>query len=172
MKTFLVRSSTIFVLGATSLCAQSQADELRIALIKSERILAEANTAKVATAKLEQEFSKREKDLTAQDAAFKAQVDKFQVDAPTLSAAQQADKQRDLADQDRDLQRKRRAFEEDLNIKKNEQLQLVLASANEAVKKVAIEGKYDLVLQSAVYANPKLDITDKVLKLLNSPSGK
>ena len=71
-------------------------------------------------------------------------------------------------DLDRDFQRKRREFQEDLTSRKNEELQLVLERANKVVKQVAEAEKYDLVLQDAVYINPKHDITDKVIKALNT----
>jgi outer membrane protein len=71
-------------------------------------------------------------------------------------------------DQDREFQRKRREFQEDLNARKNEELQQVLEKANKVVKQVAESEKYDLILQEAVYINPKHDITDKVIKVINS----
>ena len=69
---------------------------------------------------------------------------------------------------DREFQRKRREFQEDLNARKNEELQQVLERANKVVKQLAETEKYDLILQEAVYVNPKHDITDKVLKILNA----
>ncbi len=75
-------------------------------------------------------------------------------------------------DQDREFQRKRREFQEDLNSRKNEELQQVLERANKVVKQVAEAEKYDMILQEAVYVNPKHDITDKVIKALNSGAAK
>ena len=99
---------------------------------------------------------------------MKSLADKFEREAPTLSEGQRASRQKQLLDQDRDFQRKRREFQEDLNSRKNEELQQVLERANKVVKQVAEAEKYDLVLQEAVYVNPKHDITDKVIKALNS----
>jgi outer membrane protein len=76
-------------------------------------------------------------------------------------------RQRQLSEQDRDFQRKRREFQEDLNARKNEEFQLVLERANRVVRQVAEAEKYDLVLQEAVYINPKHDITEKVIKAIN-----
>ena len=87
---------------------------------------------------------------------------------PTLSDSQRGTRQKQLVDQDRDFQRKRREFQEDLNARKNEELQLVLERANRVVKQVAEAEKYDLVIQEAVYISPKHDITDKVIKALNA----
>jgi outer membrane protein len=79
-------------------------------------------------------------------------------------------RQKEFAEMTRDLQRKQREFQEDLNGRRNEELQQVLDKANKAVKQVAESEKYDLVIQEVVYANAKHDITDKVLKILNSGS--
>jgi outer membrane protein len=95
-------------------------------------------------------------------------VDKLEREAPTLSESQRASRQRQLVDLDREFQRKRREFQEDLNARKNEELQQVLERANKVVKQLAEAEKYDLILQEAVYVNPKHDITDKVLKILNA----
>jgi outer membrane protein len=117
---------------------------------------------------LEQEFAKREKDLVDIGNTLKTASDKLEREAPTLSEAQRNSRQKQLVDQDRDFQRKRREFQEDLNARKNEELQQVLERANKVVKTVAEAEKYDVVLQEAVYINPKLDITEKVIKALNA----
>ncbi|HQX60878.1 MAG TPA: OmpH family outer membrane protein, partial [Burkholderiaceae bacterium] len=134
----------------------------------TDRIFKEAATAKAAQSKLEQEFSKREKELIDLGASIKAIADKLERDAPTLSESQRATRQKQLVEQDRDFQRKRREFQEDLNSRKNEELKMVLERANRVVKQVAEAEKFDLVLQDAVYVNPKHDITDKVIKALNA----
>ncbi len=150
------------------LCGAALAQDFKIGFINTDRVFREANTAKVAQTKLEQEFSKREKDLAGQGDSLKAMSDKFEREAPTLSDSQRTSRQKQLVDQDRDFQRKRREFQEDLNARKNEELQAVLERANRIVKQVAEAEKYDLVLQEAVYIHPKHDITDKVLKALNA----
>lgn len=148
------------------------AQEFRIGFVSTDRIFKEASTAKAAQVKLEQEFSKREKELVDLGAGLKSLADKFEREAPTLPEGQRATRQKQLVDQDRDFQRKRREFQEDLNARKNEELQQVLERANKVVKQVAEAEKYDLILQEAVYVNPKHDITDKVLKVLNSAGAK
>ena len=146
----------------------AQAEEFRVGFVNTDRIFREANTAKAAQTKLEQEFSKREKELVDIGNTLKSNSEKLERDAPTLSDTQRASRQKQLADQDREFQRKRREFQEDLNARKNEELQQVLEKANKVVKQVAEAEKYDLILQEAVYINPKHDITDKVLKAINA----
>ena len=117
---------------------------------------------------MESEFSKREKELVDSGSALKTASDKFERDAATLSDSQRMTRQRQLADQDNGYQRRHREFQEDLAARKNEELAQVLDRANRVVKQVAESEKYDVILQEAVYINPKHDITDKVIKALNA----
>ncbi len=148
--------------------APALAQEFRIGFVSTDRILRDANAAKAAQAKLEQDFSRREKELNDMGNGLKTASERFERDAPTLSESQRAARQKALIDQDRDFQRKRREFQEDLNARKNEELQQVLDRANRVIRQVAEQEKYDLVIQEAVYINPKHDITDKVIRALNA----
>ena len=161
----------LLALGALSASVAS-AQEFKIGFVNTDRIFREASTAKNAQAKLEQEFAKREKDLVDLGNTIKTASDKFEREAPTLSETQRNTRQKQLMDQDREFQRKRREFQEDLNTRKNEEQQVVIERANRAVKQVAEAEKYDVIFQEAVYINPKHDITDKVIKTLNSTAGK
>ena len=165
---YFPRQGLTFLFGVLALAAQVQAQDFKVGFVNTDRIFREANTAKAAQAKLEQEFSKREKDLNDVGNNLKSLSEKFEREAPTLSESQRVQRQKQLLDQDRDFQRKRREFQEDLNARKNEELQQVLERANRVVKQVAEAEKYDVVLQEAVYINPKHDITDKVIKALNA----
>ena len=127
-----------------------------------------AAPSKSAQAKLEQEFARREKDLQEIGSALKSAADKLEREAMTLSESQRAARQKQVMDQDRDFQRKRREFQEDLNARKNEELQQVFERANRVVRQLAEAEKYDLIIQEAVYVSPKHDITDKVIRSLNS----
>ena len=148
------------------------AEDLKIGYVNSDRVLRDAVPAKAAQSKLEAEFSKREKDLTDAAARLKAASDKLDKDAPTLAEAERGRKQRELVDQDRELQRKRREFQEDLNQRKNEELAAVVERTNRVIKQIFETEKYDLILQEAVFWSPKVDITDKVIKALNANGGK
>ena len=153
-------------------CMSASAQEFKVGIVNLDRIFREANSAKAAQTKLEQEFGKREKDLNDVATQLKTASDKFEREAPTLSESQRNTRQKQLVDLDRDFQRKRREFQEDLNARKNEELQQVIERANRVVKTLAETEKYDLIVQEAVYVNPKHDITDKVLRLLNAANGK
>src|SRR2546421_5246936 len=93
-------------LAVASAAVGVQAQELKIGYVNSDRVLREAVPAKAAQAKLEAEFSKREKELNDVGARLKAASDKLDKDAPTLAESERARRQRELIDQDRELQRK------------------------------------------------------------------
>ena len=150
----------------------ASAQEFKVGIVNLDRIFREANSAKAAQTKLEQEFGKREKEINDIGAQLKSAADKFEREAQTMAESQRVTRQKQLADQERDFQRKRREFQEDLTNRKNEELQQVIERANRVVKSLAEAEKYDLIVQEAVYVNPKHDITDKVLKSLNAAGAK
>ena len=168
------------VIGASLCCAMlapavvwgqqapNQIQGARIAYINTDRVLREAAPAQAAEVKLKQEFSPREKNLKDLGAALKAASDLFEREAPTLSDSQRQARQRQLMDQDREFQRKSSDFQDDLNTRRQEELQKVIERANYAVKQIAESEKYDVILQEVVYVNQRLDITDKVIKALDS----
>jgi outer membrane protein len=165
MKT--LKSSWLVGLLMACAAAAAVAQESKVGYINTQRITTESAPAKAAQTKLEQEFSKRQKELSDLQPTLKALGEKLERDAPTLTESQRVNRQKELTDQNREFQRKRREFEEDLNARRNEELQQVLDKANKAVKLVAESEKYDLIIQEVVFSNAKHDITEKVLKLLN-----
>jgi outer membrane protein len=143
---------------------------LKIGYVNSERVLREATPAKAAQEKLQAEFGKRERELADQAARLKASADKLEKDAPTLAEAERTRRQRELVELDRDLQRKRREFQEDLNQRRNEELAGVVERANRVIKQIFESEKYDVILQEVIFAGPRVDITEKVIKALNGPA--
>lgn len=144
-----------------------QAQETKIGFVSTERIFREAAPAKSATLKIEQEFSKREKEIQDLGARLKSTSERFDKDAAVLSDSDRIKRQRELNDLDKEFQRKQREFREDLNQRRNEELAIVLERTNKVIKQIAEAEKYDIVFQEAVYISQRIDITDKVLKALN-----
>jgi outer membrane protein len=171
MKSPIAKTVAVAALLALAALA-AQAQELKIGYVNSDRVLRDAVPAKAAQAKLESEFSKREKDLADLANKLKASGEKLDKDAPTLAESERARRQRDLVEQDREFQRKRREFQEDLSQRKNEELATVVERANKVIKQIFESEKYDLILQEAVFAGPKIDITDKVIKALYAQGSK
>jgi len=172
MNTIQFKIALASLVAAALFTPHVQAQETKLGFVNTERIFREAATAKQAQAKLEQEFSKREKELVDIGNTLKQASERFEREAPTLSESQRTARQKQLIDQDREFQRKRREFQEDLNARKNEEQQIVVERANRAVKQVAEAEKFDVIFQEAVYIHPKLDITDKVIRALNASAGR
>lgn len=167
----LLRSATVaaaVALSAAFVAPAAVAQELKIGYVNSDRVLRDAAPAKAAQAKLETEFSKRDKELNDAALRLKASADRFEKEQPTLAESERARRQRDLVEQERDLQRKRREFQEDLTQRKNEELSGVVERANKVIKQIYETEKYDLIVQDAVFASAKVDITDKVIRALNA----
>ncbi|WP_429302535.1 OmpH family outer membrane protein [Paraburkholderia sp. GAS199] len=166
---FSKRVACAFALAMTlgvGMAGAAHAQEARIAAVNSDRILRESAAAKAAQVKLEAEFAKRDKDLADMAAKLKSMSDSLDKSGASMSAADRAQKQRDLSQLDTDFQRKQREFREDLNQRRNEELAAVLDRANKVIKQIAEQQHYDLIVQEAVYVSPRIDITDQVLKAL------
>lgn len=155
--------SVLLGLGAM---AAGAAENYKIGFVSTERVLREATPALKAQKKIEKEFLVRDQELQkmakqAQD--LRAVLEKEGVAMPE---SDRRNKERDLANQTRELQRAQREFNEDLNLRKNEELSMVLERANKAIQAIAEAEKFDLILQEAVFRSDRIDITDKVIKAL------
>jgi len=152
--------------AAASLAVAQEAT--RIGFVNTERILRDAAPAKASQQKLEQEFSRREKELQDVAARLKSMGERIDRDGAVMSESDRQRRQREYADLEKEFQRKQREFREDLNQRRNEELAQVIEKANRVIKQIAEQEKYDIILQEAVFASPRIDITEKVLRALNS----
>jgi outer membrane protein len=164
-----VRFSTIIVavcLAAPAAVSFAQEAAIRIGFVNTERILRDAAPAKASQQKLEQEFSKRDKELQELAARLKSIAETLERDAAVMTDSDRQRRQREYAELEKDFQRKQREFREDLNQRRNEELAQVIERANRVIKQIAEQEKYDVILQEAVFASPRVDITEKVLRSL------
>lgn len=166
VKKLLLGTALSFVLVMPSM-AQVKAPA-KIGFVNTERILRDSKFAVESQKKLERDFAKRQKDLEDLAARVKAEATKLDKDAITLPEAEKVRRQRDLAESDRDFQRKRREFEEDLAQRKNQVVGELVERANRVIRQIAEKESYDIIFQEAVYANKRIDITDQVLSSLDS----
>ena len=156
-------TAALLVAGAS--VAQAQ-DAVRIGYVNTERILRDASPAKASQQKLEQEFSKRDKELQEMAARLKSLGERIERDGAVMAEAERGRRQREFAELEKEFQRKQREFREDLNQRRNEELAQVVEKANKVIRQIAEQEKYDFVLQEAVFASARVDITDKVLRAL------
>jgi outer membrane protein len=148
------------------------AADFRVGIVNTERILRESAPAIQAEKKIEKEFAARDLEIKKMAKQARDIQTYLEKEGMTLLDAEHRSKERELANLNVSLQRMQREFREDLNLRKNEELALVLERANKAIQVIAESEKYDLVLQEAVYRNPRIDITDQVLKYLSAENTK
>lgn len=155
------------VMCAGVMTAGIAAAEVKIGFVNTERVFREAPIALQAQKKLEREFSGREAELqkiAKQARDLQAQLEK---DGVTQSATERRNKERDLANLNRDYQRTLREFREDLNVRRNEELTKVQDRARKAIQSHGEAEKFDVILEESVYFSPKIDITDKIIRSLS-----
>ncbi|HEY9447823.1 MAG TPA: OmpH family outer membrane protein [Burkholderiales bacterium] len=146
--------------------AAAGAAELKIGFIDAERINRESVPAERASKQLEKEFAPRAQELQRREAQIKTLQGQLEKESVTMGEGDRRNKEQELARLSLDFQRMQREYREDLNLRRNQELSTLFERANRVIKQIAESEKYDLILQEAVYRNPRIDITDKVLKAL------
>ena len=163
-----VQIGLVAMIATAAPFALAQEAASRVGAVNLDKIFNESNIAKQSQAKLEKDFSKRQSEIRDSAEKIKAAAEKLDRDAAVMNEAERIRRQRALAEQDRDLQRKQREFTEDLNQKTFEERAKIIEKANIALKQVAEQKKLDIIVQDPPFANPKSDVTDDVIKALNS----
>lgn len=149
------------------------AQELKIGHVNFERLAREYQPlSRTAQTRIEADFARREKELLEQGNRLNEMRERYDREAGSLSEVERTRRQKELSDRHRDYERKRREWMEDVNLRRNEDYAQFLERAQKAVKVVAEQERLDLVLQGVLYASPRVDVTDKVLKVLNAGTGK
>ncbi len=167
MHTFIATliAAALLALNAQAVSAQA---ENKIGFVNTERILRDAAPAVRAQKKIEAEFSKRDQEMARIADQLKRMQDELEKQGVTMAESQRRTKERELSEMSRDFQRRQREFREDLNQRRNEELALVVEQANRIIRQIAEQEKFDIVFQDAVYANPRIDITERVIKALDA----
>ena len=165
-----MKRSLITLAGALMLAlatSSATAADYKIGFVNTERLFREAAPAKRAQSKLEKEFAARDQELGKMARQVRDLQSALDKDGATMSESDRRNKERDLANLSRDMQRAQREFREDLNLRRNEELASVQERANKVIQSIAEAEKYDLILQDpVVYASQRIDITEKVIKAL------
>jgi outer membrane protein len=143
-----------------------QAAELKIGFIDAERINRESAPAELASKRLEKEFAPRAQDLQRRETQIKTLQAQLEKESVTMSESDRRAKDQELQRLSIDFQRLQREYREDLNLRRNQELQALFERANRVIKQIAEAEKFDLIVQEAVYRSPRIDITERVLKAL------
>jgi outer membrane protein len=159
--TIILLSSLLFATAGPAFA------QTKIGFVSLDRILRDAPVAQRAQKKIEQEFSRRDQELAKTAEQLKKMQENLEKNSVTMSEVDRQKRERELNDLNREFQRKQREFREDLNTRRNDELAGVIERANRAIRQIAEAEKYDIIFQEAVWANPRIDITDKVIKSLD-----
>jgi outer membrane protein len=160
LKKFIVVSA-VLVLVSTGAMAEG-----KIGFVNSQRILNDAPQAARAKKKIEKDFEKRDQDLQRIAKQLQGLQESMDKNSVTMAESERRTKEREFGELTRDFQRKQREFREDLSQRQNEEMAAIFERVNKIIKQIAEAEKYDIIFQEAVYANPRIDITDKVIKAL------
>ena len=155
---------------ACMLTALPVSAELKIGFVNSQRVLNDSPQATRAKKKIEKEFEKRDQELQKLAKQLQTLQETLEKNSLTMPESERRSKEREFGELNRDFQRKQREFKEDLNLRQNDEMAAIYERVNKAIKAIAEAEKYDLILQEAVYANPRLDVTDKIIKALGDGS--
>ncbi len=155
-----------FVSFGLFMSAASAEAEMKIGFVNAQRVMNDSPQASKAKKKLEKDFEKRDQELQRMAKDIQSKQENLEKNSTTMSESERRTKEREFGDLTRDFQRKQREFREDLNLRQNEEMASIIDNINKVIKKVAETEKYDLIVQEVVYFNPKIDITDKVIKAL------
>ena len=140
--------------------------ESRIGFVNSQKIMNESPHAARAKKRIEKDFEKRDQELQKMAKQLQGLQEALEKNALTMAESERRTKEREFGDLNRDFQRRQREFREDLSQRQNEEMAAILERVNKAIKQIAEAEKYDIIFQEAVYANPRIDVTDKVIKAL------
>lgn len=142
------------------------AADLKVGFVDAERVNRESAPAEEASKRLEKEFQPRVQEIQRRESQIKGLQAQFEKESLTMSDNDRRNREQDLSRQIVDVQRLQREFQEDLNLRRNQELGSLLERANKIIRQIAENEKYDLIVQEAVYRSPRIDITERVLKAL------
>lgn len=154
------------MLGAGVIAAPASAAELKIGYVNAVKVIEEAPQGEAALKKLEAEFAPRDKQIVEMQNKLKQLEQDLEKNALLLKDTEHRSKEFEIVSLKRDLRRATQEFREDYNLRRNEELAALQKVVQKTISEIAKLENYDLILESAVYAGPKADITEKILKKL------
>jgi outer membrane protein len=141
--------------------------ELKIGFVNIPAVLEKAPQAEKAKKRLELEFSPRDKQLVAQQKEIQLKEEKMNRDASVMGESERANLEKDIINKKRDAKRSQQEFSEDFNARRNEELGKLQRRIVEAIRSIAKDQKYDLLLTDGViYASEQIDVTNQVQQKL------
>ncbi len=165
IRTYVFRT-VVLLLGACVTPVSALSADLKIGYVNAVKVIEEAPQGEAALKKLEAEFAPRDKQIVEMQNKLKQLEQDLEKNALVLKDAEHRSKEFEIVSLKRDLRRATQEFREDYNLRRNEELAALQKIVQKTISEIAKLENYDLILESAVYAGPKADITEKILKKL------
>jgi outer membrane protein len=160
------------VLGLTGM-AQAQAQAaLKIGVVNAAQLMQDSPQARVAQRALEDEFAPRRRELENLQKEYQAREEKLKRDAAVMSETERTRQERELLASRRDLERSVQDFQQDVELRQNEEGRKMNAALLTEIQSYAKAQGYDVILSDGVlFAKDSLNITSAVLAALESRAG-
>ena len=164
----MIKKTLIAMLACAAVSAGAASADFKVGVVNPGRVLSESAPAIAAQKKLQSYFKAREDELNRAVRDFRTRAQNFEKNSAVMTESERLKQRQDLAERERDISRRQRALLEERNQRANEESQIILSRANRIIQDMARKQNYDLILQEAVYVNPKIDLTNEVIRQLNS----
>lgn len=166
----IMKIAGIAICIALGIAAQAQ----RVAFIESEYIFSKVKTYATANESVEKISQEWQKDIEDKMSNLEQQYKKFQAEQSLYTPQMKQDKIKEIESKEKEvaaLQQKRFGANGELFKKRQELLQPIVNKMMEEVQKIAEKKNFDLVLDkssggSVIFSNPKLNISDDVIKAM------
>lgn len=163
-------AAAVLAAAACTAAAQQQPAPVpvKMGFVNTERVMREARAAQQAQKSLNAEFQKRDQEIAGAEERLKRMAGELKKNGASLAAAERQKRERDAGELARDIERRRTAFAEDVNQRREEAMKQLIEKTNGIIRRIAEQQKFDIVFVEAAYANARIDITDQVIKALDS----
>lgn len=141
------------------------ATDVSIGVVDRNKVAMDSPQLAAARTELKAKFESREKGLMAKQAAFKASVDAYGKNSPTMNKQAKDAAQKKLMDEQKTLQAEQEKFQKDLMDTQGSKTKVIEKQIEASVGDVAASKKFDLVIEKAavVYSKANIDITNEVI---------
>ena len=167
---FLKKYLTKAVMSIVVVCAVSMpatAQELKIGVVNLQALVERAPQTKAMMIALQEEFAPREREFRAKQKEIEDLQAKVKKDLAVMGDTERRNADKDLRELQRDYQRLGTEFQEDSNLRQNEELSLLQRNMVKEVEDYAKQNGYNLIVGSNVlYASAAINITDEVLRVV------
>ncbi len=162
--------AVLALMAAIAVPAAEAENGVTIAFVNAARVLESAPQASQARKRLEEEFAPRDQEIVQLQTELRDLEDELARSAASLDESERLGLQRKLLTHKRELKRAQVEFEEDLNIRRNEEFAKLQRLVADVITAVAREEKFDLIVNEAavIYASDRVDATEMVLQRLKN----